>query len=75
MITDDNSGFQQHRHKQETERDPLLMVRNIMNVIFMIGAIVGVIFYLSYDKITGTYIILGAMAVKIAESALRLLRH
>lgn len=50
------------------------LIRNILNIIFMITAIVGVIWYLKSDKIVGTYIILFAMCFKIAESSLRMMK-
>lgn len=78
MTTDENNvlrAYRDNRNNDDEGKDRLLKVRNVMNIIFMVGAIIGVIYYISYDKITGTYIILGAMAVKIAESALRLLKH
>ena len=49
-------------------------IRNILNIIFMIGAVVGVIWYLTSDKTTGTYIILISMCFKIAESSLRMIK-
>lgn len=78
MTTDENNvlrAYRDNRNNDDEGKDRLLKVRNVMNIIFMVGAIIGVICYMSYDKITGTYIILGAMTVKIAESALRLLKH
>lgn len=47
-------------------------IRNVMNLIFMLGAIVGLIVYFSYSKETGTYVILSAMVVKFFEAALRM---
>ena len=49
-------------------------IRNILNLIFMIVAIIGVIYYLKVDRITGTYIILISMCFKIAESSLRMIK-
>ncbi len=49
-------------------------IRNILNIIFMLTAIAGVIYYLKVDRITGTYIILFAMCFKIAESSLRMMK-
>jgi hypothetical protein len=49
-------------------------IRNILNLIFMLGAIVGVIWYLTKDRTEGTYIILIAMCFKIAESSLRMMK-
>jgi hypothetical protein len=53
-------------------------IRNWLNLIFMIGAVVGVILYLQKNEQThmlGLYIILCSMVVKIAESSLRMLNH
>lgn len=52
-------------------------IRNILNLIFMIGAVVGVIFYLSKNEEKhqlGLYIILISMCFKIAESSLRMIK-
>ena len=49
-------------------------IRNILNFIFMITALVGVIWYLNKDKTMGTYIILFSMCFKIAESSMRMIK-
>ena len=49
-------------------------IRNILNIIFMIGAVVGVYYYLSVDEIKGIYIILIAMCFKMAEASLRMFK-
>ena len=49
-------------------------IRNVLNIIFMIGAVIGVIWYLTKDRMVGTYIILIAMCLKIAESSLRMMK-
>ena len=52
-------------------------IRNILNLIFMIGAVVGVIIYLQKNEQThmmGLYIILISMCFKIAESSLRMFK-
>jgi hypothetical protein len=52
-------------------------IRNWLNIIFMIGAIVGVILFLSKNEerhMLGLYIILCSMVVKIAESSLRMIK-
>jgi hypothetical protein len=52
-------------------------IRNILNIIFMIGAVVGVILYLQKIEKThqlGLYIILISMCFKIAESSLRMIK-
>lgn len=49
-------------------------IRNLLTIIFMLGAIIGVIYYLTKDRTVGTYIILIAMCFKIAESSLRMIK-
>jgi hypothetical protein len=49
-------------------------IRNWLNIIFMVGAVIGVIWYLSKDRTVGTYIILISMCFKIAESSLRMIK-
>ena len=51
-----------------------LKLRNILNLIFMVGAIVGVGIYLLGDKTVGTIVVLVAMSFKIVECSLRLIR-
>ena len=50
------------------------VIRNWLNIIFMLGAIVGLIFYFTHHKETGIYIILISMVVKFAEAALRMFK-
>jgi hypothetical protein len=50
------------------------LLRNILNTIFIIGAIIGMsLFYLGHKE-TGSYIIFGAMAFKFIEVVVRLLK-
>ena len=49
-------------------------IRNVLNLIFMITAVIGVIYYLTEDRMVGTYIILFSMCFKIAESSLRMIK-
>ena len=49
-------------------------IRNWLNIIFMIMAVVGVIYYITKDRTVGTYIILFSMCFKIAESSLRMIK-
>jgi hypothetical protein len=48
-------------------------IRNWLNLIFMLGAIVGLCFYFFSSHETGIYIILCAMVVKFCEAALRMM--
>lgn len=52
-------------------------MRNWLNIIFMIGAVIGVIFFLSKNEEKhqiGIIIILISMCFKIAESSLRMIK-
>ncbi|MBQ3700871.1 MAG: hypothetical protein II886_13365 [Prevotella sp.] len=50
------------------------VIRNWLNIIFMLGAIVGLVFYFNHQKETGIYIILVSMVIKFAEAALRMFK-
>lgn len=61
-----------HRQRKINEDyDQFLMLRQILNLIFMIGAVVGVIIFLTGRTTVGTIVILSAMVFKIAECAFR----
>lgn len=61
-----------HRRKELNEDyDQFLMLRQVLNLIFMIGAVVGVIIFLTGKTTVGTIVILAAMVFKIAECAFR----
>jgi multisubunit Na+/H+ antiporter MnhC subunit len=52
-------------------------IRNWLNIIFMIMAVIGVIFFLQKNEekhMMGLYIILCAMSVKIVESSMRMIK-
>ena len=49
------------------------VVRNWLNFLFIIGAIVGLIMYYKVSRETGIYVILGSMLIKFSESALRMM--
>lgn len=58
--------------EKNTGRHPRL--RNVLNIIFMLGAIIGIAIYLLGDSTIGTIVILAAMSFKIVECSLRLIR-
>lgn len=49
------------------------VLRNWLNFLFIIGAIVGLIMYYKVSRETGIYVILGSMMIKFTESALRMM--
>lgn len=67
----------QHRHRaaNEPKNDQFRVVRQWLNIIFMVGAIVGVAVYLLQTPQTlGIIIILAAMIFKLVECALRFIK-
>lgn len=64
-----------HRMHRQERKDKFLYIRQWLNIIFMLGAVVGVIVYFLADlTTTGTIIILVAMVFKIIECVLRFIR-
>ena len=64
-----------HRMHRQERKDRFLYIRQWLNIIFMLGAVVGVIVYFLADlTTTGTLIILVAMLFKIIECILRFIR-
>ena len=51
---------------------PFLKFRNVLNIIFMLGAVVGLLIYFLSDETTGVYVILAAMVFKMVEATLRM---
>ena len=63
------------REDNEPQRDRFFIVRQILNIVFMLGAVVGVAFYLlKPEELIGVFIILIAMAVKMSECVLRYMK-
>ncbi len=52
----------------------LFALRNVLNTLFIFGALAGVICYVAYDRSLGTYIVIGSLPLKFIEAALRLIR-
>ena len=64
-----------HRMHRHERKDRFLYIRQWLNIIFMLGAVIGVIVYFLADlTTTGTIIILVAMVFKIIECILRFIR-
>ncbi len=61
------------RHRRQA-KDRLVALRNVLNTLFIFGALAGVICYVAYDRSLGTYIVIGSLPLKFIEAALRLIR-
>ena len=76
-MIEDKEKYLQRRHRGEDneKEDRFRTTRQWLNIIFMIGAIAGVVVYLTQpNQNLGTIIVLIAMFFKIIECALRFIR-
>lgn len=62
------------RFDEDEKQDKYLMLRQILNIIFMLGAVVGVLLYFYQNKTIGTIVIVVAMLFKMVECVFRLLK-
>lgn len=68
----DQTNLPRHsRLHEEKPVDRFFKVRNILNIIFLIGAVIGVAAYYLYDHTVGIIIILASMVFKMVECCLR----
>ena len=78
LLSPEESAQVQHpkRHNLEPFRDSskTRALRLWLNIIFMIGAIVGLIVYFYYSQQLSIYILIGASVFKFIELALRILK-
>ncbi|MBO5603484.1 MAG: hypothetical protein IJL29_08700 [Prevotella sp.] len=71
----DNTLARRHRRGQEPEeQDKYAMLRQLLNVIFMVGAIIGMFVYFKYSHSVGGGIIICSMLFKVIECVLRLMK-
>jgi len=66
--------YQVNRKRHRREEDRFLPIRNVLNLIFILGALVGVGLYFFFNRQMGTFVVLGAMVFKIVECILRFIR-
>ncbi|MCQ2220512.1 MAG: hypothetical protein MJZ12_03920 [Prevotella sp.] len=60
-----------HHTRPEPERDKFFVLRQIFNIVFIVGAIIGCFFYIKVNEMMGGILIIIAMAFKMAECVLR----
>ncbi len=75
--TKEGSTFAQRpekRHSRPKDKGKFFVLRNLLNTIFIIGAIIGMIVYFFFNSEKGMIIILGAMAFKMCECVIRLVK-
>jgi len=57
-----------------TNKDRFFKIRNILNSIFILAAIAGMVVYFFHNESIGAIIIFFAMALKLIECCLRMMR-
>lgn len=62
------------RSHRKPKGDNMLPFRNVLNIIFMLLAIAGVVVYLWVDDTIGTYMVLAAMVIKMVECCIRMIK-
>ncbi|WP_337569180.1 hypothetical protein [Hallella sp.] len=69
----ENESLQHRRRDEDAPKNNHLRLRNVLNVIFMLLAIVGGAVYYWSDQIVGAIIIMVAVVFKLVESAIRIM--
>ena len=69
----ENESLQHRRRGEDAPKNNHLRLRNVLNVIFMLLAIVGGAVYYWSDQLVGAIIIMVAVVFKLVESAIRIM--
>lgn len=70
----ENNNIVQRQRGENQREDRFAMLRQVLNLLFMVGAVAGLAVYFTKSTQVGTYIILFSMVLKIVECVLRLLK-
>ncbi len=73
--TESNDVRPIRHHRRDASNDKYFKIRNVLNIIFMIGAVVGMAVFYFHNRTMGTIIIITAMVFKMAECCFRFLRQ
>ena len=71
-----NNQMRHHRRPDDDDSRErmMLQIRNILNIVFMILAVVGAIVYVKFDIVVGGWLIGAAVVVMTFEVAIRLFK-
>lgn len=72
--TDDNNKKFNSCGKYGSRGERFMFLRNILNIIFMLGALIGMVIYFKVDHQIGTIVILSSMSFKIVECVFRFIK-
>ncbi len=70
----ENTYVRRHRREEPEDNDRFAVLRQILNIIFMLGAVIGMFVYFKYSHSIGGGIIICSMLFKIIECVLRLMK-
>ncbi len=74
-MIEERTKYQELREQQKAEKQrKLLIIRNIINIIFMLVAVVGMIWTFVGNRETGLMIVLCSIPLKMTSTALRFLK-
>lgn len=65
---------QRAERRHEERQRKIKIIRNILNLIFMLLALVGVAYYVLADKYVGSIIVIVAMSFKMVEASMRMIK-
>lgn len=71
-MNDFNPTSRRH-HTKDERKSTVFKIRTILNIIFMLGALAGIIIYMFHSHYIGGIVIISAMAFKFSECILRLI--
>lgn len=74
MTTDEQSLKRRHRMPRIEDQGRLHQVRQVLNLIFILGAILGMVLYFKAGRDTGTYVLIAACVFKFVEVTLRIMK-
>lgn len=63
-----------HRVREEEQRDRFFVLRNILNIIWMIGVVAGIGVYMTGNTFVGGWILAVSIVVKLVEVSLRMMK-
>lgn len=78
MTTDELNDMTQRQPNEPRHRQPSgtkhLRLRNVLNLLFMVIMVVGIICWWKFDEDTGYKILIASIPFKLVESVIRMLR-
>ena len=70
----DNNLYRRRRGEEEEGEERFVMLRQVLNLLFMVGAVAGILVYIYHSHQWGTAVILTSMVFKFAECVFRLMK-